>query len=84
MDPPSVCLAADLVTRAALEKAFVASTPSPLVLPLPEGSGLSLVSGLVLLGVGIKIGSLPLGMVPGVLKGLLVILSSSLMKEGRN
>ena len=84
MDPPSVCLAADLVTHAALEETFVASTPSLRVLSLSEGSGLSLVSGPVLSGVGIKTGSLPLGMVPGVLKGLMVILSSSLMKERRS
>ena len=84
MGPLNVCLAIDLVTHAALEEASVASTPSPLVFPLPEGSGSSLVSGPVLSGVDIKTGSLLLGMVPGVLKGLLVILSSSLMKEGRS
>ena len=79
-----VCLAADLVTRAALEEASITSTPSPFVLPLLKGFGSSLVSGPVLSGVGIKTGSLPLGTVPGVLKGLLVILSSSLMKEGQS
>ena len=84
MDPSSVFLAANLVTHAALEEASVASAPSPLVLPLPEGSGSSLVYGPVLSGVGIKTGSLPLGIVHGVLKGLLVILSISLMKEGQS
>ena len=84
MGPPGVCSAADLVTHTALEEASFTSAPSPLVCLLPEGSGLSLVSRLVLAGVGIKTGSLPLGIVPGVLKGLLVILSSSLMKEGQS
>ena len=84
MDSPSVYLAADLVTCAALEEASVASAPFPLVLLLLEGFGLSLVSGPVFSGVGIKTSSLPLGTVLGVLKGLLVIFSSSLMKEGRS
>ena len=88
MDPPRVCLAVDLVTYTALEEASVTLAPSLLILPLPEGSGSSLVSGPVLSGVGIRIGSLPLETVPSVLKGLLdwygvVILSSLLMKVGR-
>ena len=84
MDPLGVCLAVDLVTRATFEEASVASIPSPLVLLLPEGSSSFFVSGPVLLGVGIKTRSLPLGMVSGVLKRLLIILSSSLMKEGQS
>ena len=78
--PPGVCLIVDFVTHAALEEASITSIPFPLVLPLPEGFGLSLVSGPVLSS-DIKTESLLLGTVPGVLKGLLVILSSSLMKE---
>ena len=50
--PPGVCLAADLVIRAALEEVSVTSTPPLLDLPLPEGSGSRLVSGPVLSGVG--------------------------------
>ena len=69
--PPGVCLATDLVTCAALEEVSVTSAPSPLVLPLPEGSGSRLVSEPMLSGVGTRIGSLPLGTLSGVLKELL-------------
>ena len=84
MGSPGVCLAADLVTLAALEEASLTLAPSSLVLPLPKGSNSSLVSGPVLSSVGIKTGSLPLKTIPGVLKGLLVIFLSSLMKEGQS
>ena len=80
---PGVCFAVDLVTHAARDEVTVASAPPPVDLPLPEASGSSCVSGPVLSGVGVKIGSLMVGIVLGVLKGLRVILSSSLMKEGR-
>ena len=80
---PGVCFATDLMTRAARDKLSVASA-SPLVdLPLREASGSSRVSRLVLSGVGVKTECLTVETVPGVLKGLRVILSSSLMKEGR-
>ena len=77
-----VCFAADLVIRATRDEVSVASAPSLVDLLLREASGSSRVSGLVLSGVGIKTGSLMVETVPGVLKGLQVILSSSLMKEG--
>ena len=77
---PGVCFAVDLVTRAARE---VASAPPSADLPLPEASGSSCVSGPMLAGVGVETGSLMVGIVLGVLKGLRVILSSSLIKEGR-
>ena len=62
----------------------VTSAPPSVDLPLPEASGSSHVSGLVLSGVGVKTESLTVGTVPGILKGLRVIFSSSLMKEGRS
>ena len=76
---PGVYFVADLVTRATRD---VASAPPSAELPLPEASGLSYVSGPVLAGVGIETGSPMVGIVPGVLRGFWVILSSSLMKEG--
>ena len=78
-----VCFAADLVTRAARDEVSVAFAPPLVDLLLPEASGSSCVSGPVLSGVGIKIGSLTVGTVPGILKELHVILSSLLMKEGQ-
>ena len=61
----------------------VASTPPSTDLPLPEASDSSCVSGSVLASVGVETGSLMVGIVLGVLKGLWIILSNSLMKEGR-
>ena len=75
-----VCFGVDLVTHAARE---VASVPPSVDLPFPEASGSSCVSGPVLAGVGVETESLMVGIVPRVLKGLQVILSSSLIKEGR-
>ena len=78
------CFAADLVICAARDEVSVTSAPPLVDLPLPEASGMSRVSGPVLLGVGVKTGSLTVGTIPRVLEGLRVILSSSLMKEGRS
>ena len=78
---PGVCFAANLVIRVARDEVSVASAPPLVDLLLPEASGLSRVSEPVLLDVGVKTGSLMVRTVPGVLKGLRVILSSSLMKE---
>ena len=77
---PGVCFATDVVTRAARE---VASAPPLADLLLSEASGSSCVSGPVLAGVGVDTRSWMVGIVPGVLKGLWVILFSSLMNEGR-
>ena len=76
---PGVCFVADLVTRVARD---VASAPPSANLLLPEASDLSCVSGPVLAGVGVDTGSVMVGIVPGVLKGLWVVLSSSLITEG--
>ena len=77
---PGVCSATDLVTRVVRD---VASAPPSANLPLPEASGSSCVSGPVLVGVSIDTGSLMVGIVLGILKGLWVILSNLLIKEGR-
>ena len=77
---PGVCFAADLMTHAARD---VASAPPSADFLLPEASDSSCVSRAVLAGVGVETGSLMVGIVPEVLKGLWIILSSSLMKEGR-
>ena len=61
----------------------VTSAPPLVDLLLPGASGSSHVTRLVLLGVGVKTESLMVRTVPGVLKGLQIILSSSLMKEGQ-
>ena len=61
------------MTRAARD---VASIPPSTDLPLPDTSGSSCVSGPVLGGVGDDTGSQRIGIGPGILKGLLVILSS--------
>ena len=76
---PGVCFATDLVIRAARD---VASAPPSADLWLFEASSSSCVSGPMLTGVGVETGSLMVRIVPGVLKGLWVILSSSLMREG--
>ena len=81
---PGVCFATDLVICAVRDEVSVTSAPPLVDLQLPEASGSSRVSGSVLLGVGVKTGSLTVGIVPGFLKELRVILSSSLMKEGQN
>ena len=80
---PGVCFAADLVTRAMRDEVSVAFAPPSVDLPLPEASGSSHVSAPVLSDVGVKAGSLTVGTFPEVLKGLWVIFSSSLMKEGQ-
>ena len=77
---PGVCFVVDLVTHAVREVVFA---PLSVDLPLPEASGSSCVSGPMLAGVGVETGSLMVEIVLGVLKGLQVILSSSLIKEGR-
>ena len=77
---PGVCFAADLVTCAAKE---VASAPPSSDLLLPDASSSSCVSGPVLAGVGVDTGSRMVGIGLGVLKGLWVILSNWLRKEGR-
>ena len=61
----------------------VASAPPSADLPLSDASGSSCVSGPVLAEVDDDIGSRRVGIDPGVLKGLWVILSSWLRKEGR-
>ena len=76
---PTVCFAADLVTRAARE---VATAPPSADLLLPEAFDLSCVFGPVLADVSVDTGGLMAEIVPGVLKGLRVILSNSLMNEG--
>ena len=76
---PRVYFAADLVTHAARE---VASAPPSADLRLPESSDSSCIFGPVLVDVGVETGSLMVGIVPGVLKRLQLILSSSLIKEG--
>ena len=68
------------MTRAARE---VASAPPSADLLLPKASSSSCVFGLVLADVSVDTGSLMVGIVHGVLKGLRVILSSLLIKEGR-
>ena len=65
-----VCFVADLVTRAARDEVSVAFAPPSVDLPLFEASGSSRVSGPVLSGVGVKTGSLTVGIVPRVLKEL--------------
>ena len=75
-----VCFATDLVTRATRD---VASAFPSADLPLPDASNSSYVSRPVLVGVGDDTGSRRVGIGPGILKGLLIILSSWLRKEGR-
>ena len=67
------------MTRAARN---VASAPPSADLPLPDASGSSCVSGPVLAEVGDDTGSCRIGIGPRVLKGLWIILSSWLRKEG--
>ena len=73
-------MAADRVTVGARE--FV-SVPLSADFTLPETSGSPCVSVLVLKGVGIDTGSWNISLGPGVLKGVLVIVSNWLRKEGR-
>ena len=61
----------------------VTSASFSTILPLPDASDSSYVSGPVLAGVGDDTGSRRVGIGLGVLKGLLVIFSSWLRKEGR-
>ena len=68
------------MTRAARA---VASTLPSANLPLSDASSSSCVSGPVLAGVGDDTRSQRVEIGPGILKGLLVILSSWLRKEGR-
>ena len=85
--PPGVCLA-DLVTQVALEEVSTTSTPPPLDLPLPDGSGSCLISGLLLPPDCTRwIRNFRTVMLPSILKGLwsvydVVVHSSSLMKVG--
>ena len=79
-----VCFATDLVIRAMRDEVSITSAPPLVDLPLPKASGSSYVSKPVLLGVEVKTGSVTVGIVPGVLKGLRIILSSSLMKDRRS
>ena len=69
----------DRVTRGAKE---VASVPLSADLTLPDASGLPCVSVSVLTGVGVDTGSRKAGIGPGVLKGVCIILSNWLRKEG--
>ena len=85
VDSPGVCLAADLVTRAALEVVSTTSAPPPLDLPLSEGSG-SCLTSMPLLPPNCTrlIGNFWIGLLHGILKGLrsVVALSSLPMKVG--
>ena len=72
---------ADRVTLGARE---VDSTPLSTDFTLPETSGSPCVCVPVLTGVGVDTGSRNIGPGPGVLKGVLVIVSNWLRKEGRN
>ena len=72
---------ADRVTLVARE---VVSAPLFADFTLPETSGLPCVFVLVLTGVGVDTGSRNIGPGPRVLKGVLVIVSNWLRKEGRN
>ena len=73
-------MAADRVTLGARE---VVSTPLSVDFTLPETSGSPCVSVPVLTGVGVDTGSRNIGPSPRVLKGVLVIVSNWLRKEGR-
>ena len=77
---PGVCLAADRVTLSARE---VVSVPLSADLMLPKTSGVSCVSVSTLTDVGEDIGSRKLGPYSGTLKGVFMIVSSCLRKEGR-
>ena len=85
MGPPDVCLAANLVTCAALEVVSTTSAPLPLDLPLLKGFGSYPVSGPPLLPDRTRlIGNFRTGLLPSILKGLrrIIALSSSLLKVG--
>ena len=73
-------MAADQVTLGARE---VVSVPFSVHFTLPETSGSPCVSVPTLTGVGDDTGSRNMGPSPGVLKGVFVIVSSCLRKEGR-
>ena len=77
---PGVYLAADRVTLGVRE---VVSMPLSADLMLPETSGVSCVSVLILTGVGEDIGSRKLGPCSGTLKEVFTMVSSCLRKEGR-
>ena len=72
-------MAVDQVILGARE---VVSVPLSADLMLPETSGLPCVSVLVLTGVGVDTGSRNTGPLSGVLKGVFVMVSSYLKKEG--
>ena len=73
-------MAADRVILGARE---VVSVPLSADFTLPETSGSPCVSVPVLKGVGVDKGSRNMGPGPGVLKGVFVMVSSCLRKEGR-
>ena len=73
-------MAADRVIFGARE---VVSVPLSVNFILPETSGSPCVSVPVLKGVGVDTGSRNMGPGPGVLKGVFVMVSSCLRKEGR-
>ena len=73
-------MAADRVIFGARE---VVSVPLSADFTLPETSGSLGVSVLVLKGIGVDTGSRNMGLGPGVLKGVFVMVSSCLRKEGR-
>ena len=73
-------MVADRVTRGASE---VVSVPLSTDLMLPETSGVSCVSVPTLAGVGEDTGSRKLGPCPRVLKGVFMMVSICLRKEGR-
>ena len=73
-------MVADRVILGARE---VVSVPLSADFTLPETSGSPCVSVSVLTGVGVDIGSRNIGPLPRVLKGVFVMVSSCLRKEGR-
>ena len=73
-------MVADRVTRGAREVVSVSLSAD---LMLPETSGVSCVSVPALAGVGEDAGSRKLGPCPGVLKGVFMMVSICLRKEGR-
>ena len=71
------------VDRVILGAREVVSVPLSADFTLSETSGLPCVSVSVLKGVGVDTGSRNMGPGPGVLKGIFVMVSSCLRKEGR-
>ena len=72
-----------VVDRVTLGAREVVSAPLSADFTLPDTSGSPCVSVPMLTGVGVDTGSRNTGPSPGVLKGVLVIVSNWLRKEGR-